>query len=208
MGVNGVAKHGREEEAMRSNKQALLSPLSLLVWEDESAADEGTLGAATGASGGFSATKTELKSSGATAQFLALLLDWNWAETFILGPISAKRCLDLKLTWAILSAVRSHDENSFSSRDGPRGTSEWGTSFFTTQTNYAKQFKFPIYLKQNWQLLCLHLTSWANGRKAAKKKKNASIILVMRNAVKLVALSDIYRKTTAELSMWIREFLS
>ena len=75
--VTAAAKHGREEEAMKSNKQALLSPLSLLVWEDESAAaaDGGALGADTGASGGFFAAKTELKSSVAAAQFLALMLD-------------------------------------------------------------------------------------------------------------------------------------
>lgn len=35
--------------------------------------------------------------------------------------MSAKLCLDLKLTWAVLSAVRSHEENSFSSKDGPKG---------------------------------------------------------------------------------------
>lgn len=105
---------------MKSNKQALLSPLLLLVWGDESAADGEMLDTDTGLSGTFSAVKTELKSSETAAQFLALVLDWNWADTLALGPISAKLCLDLKLTWAVLSAVRSHEENSFSSRDGPK----------------------------------------------------------------------------------------
>lgn len=70
---------------------------------------------------GFSVTKTELKSSGATAQFLDLLLDWNWVESFTAGAISVKLRLALKLTRAVLSAVKSHEENSFSSSDGPRG---------------------------------------------------------------------------------------
>lgn len=109
---------------MKPNEQALLSPLSLLVWGDEAAADGGSLGAGTRASGCFSAVKTELKSSVVAAQFLALVLGWNWAETLVLGAISAKLCLDLKLTWAVLSAVRSQEENSFSSRDGPRGVDE------------------------------------------------------------------------------------
>lgn len=58
---------------MKSNK--LLSPLSLLVLEDESAADGGTLGADTGASCSSVVAKTEPKSSWAAAQFLALVLD-------------------------------------------------------------------------------------------------------------------------------------
>lgn len=68
--------------------------------------------------------KMELKTSLAPAQFLALVLDWNWAETLVLGPISAKLCFDLKLKRAILSPVRSQDENSFSSRDGPKVNEE------------------------------------------------------------------------------------
>lgn len=82
------------------------------------------MGADTRASGRFSVTKTELKSSGATAQFLDLLLDLNWVETLAVGPILAKLCLDLKLIWAILSEVKSHEENSFSSSDGPRGVNQ------------------------------------------------------------------------------------
>lgn len=76
-------------------------------------------------------TKTELKSWGATAQFLDLLLDWNWVETLATGPILAKLCFDLKLIWAILSAVRSHEENSFSSSDGPRGVNQEKVSLYT-----------------------------------------------------------------------------
>lgn len=105
---------------MESNKQARLSPLS----PDGPAADGGRLGADTGASRRFSVTKAELKSSGAAAQFLALGLAWNWDETLVPGVIWAKLCLDLKLTWAVWSALRSHEENSFSSRDGPRGANE------------------------------------------------------------------------------------
>lgn len=119
----------KKKKLWKSDKQAFLSPLSLLVWGDESAADGGALGAETGASGGLSATKTELKSPEAAAQFLDLVLDWNWAETLVLGPIAAKLCLDLKLTWAVLSPVRSHEENSFSSKDGPRGVNEGQTSW-------------------------------------------------------------------------------
>lgn len=55
-------------------KRALLSPLSLLVLGDESAADGGTLDVDTGAPGRFSVMKTELKSSEARAQFLDLVL--------------------------------------------------------------------------------------------------------------------------------------
>lgn len=117
--VNTTAKQEREK-AIKSNKQAHLSPLSLLVWGDKSAADVGMLGADTGAA----VTKTELKSSGPAAQFLDLVLGWNWADAWALEPILDKLCLDLKLTWSVLSAVRSHEENSFSSREGPRGLNE------------------------------------------------------------------------------------
>lgn len=125
----------REAAAMKSSERVLLSPLSLLVWGDAPAADGGSLGAGTGASGGFSVTKTELKSSVAAAQFLALVLGWNWAETLALGIISAKLCLDLKLTCAVLSAVRSQEENSFSSRVGPRGVDEEQASLKHTSNN-------------------------------------------------------------------------
>lgn len=76
------------------------------------AADAGALGM----------TKTELKSSEAEAQFLDLPLVSNWTETFVLGPILSRLCLGLKLIWATFSAVKSHEENSFSSSDGPKGT--------------------------------------------------------------------------------------
>lgn len=72
--------------------------------------------------GALGVTKTELKSSEAKAQFLDLSLVWNWTETFVLGPILSRLCLDLKLNWATLSAEKSHEENSFSSSDGPKGT--------------------------------------------------------------------------------------
>lgn len=124
--INNVAKQRRKEGAIRSNKWALLSPLSLLVLGDESAADGGTMGVDTGAPGRFSLMKTELKSSEARAQFLDLVLDWYWTETLALGPILARLCLDLKLIWAVLSAVKSHEENSFSSSDGPMGESREG----------------------------------------------------------------------------------
>lgn len=88
-------------------------------------------------------TKTELKSSGATAQFLDLLLDWNWVETLAAGAIAAKLCLDLKLTRAVLSAVKSHEENSFSSSDGPRGD-ESGNCFLDTSYFSITQFKVFI----------------------------------------------------------------
>lgn len=107
----------QREAAIQSNKEALLSPLSLLVWGDESAAGEGIKGADAGALGMM---KTEFKSSEAEAQFLDLPLVWNWTETFVLGPILSRLCLDLKFIWATLSAVKSHEENSFSSSDGPR----------------------------------------------------------------------------------------
>lgn len=81
-------------------------------------------GADSGASGFIFAAKTELKSSGASAQFRAFVLEWNWAETLVIGAISAKDFLDLKLNWAVLSAERSHEEKSFSSRDGPRRVDE------------------------------------------------------------------------------------
>lgn len=116
--VTIVPKRQKEEAAIQSNKEALLSPLSLLVWGGESAAAEGITG---GDAGALGMTKTELKSWEAEAQFLDLPLVWKWAETFVLGPILSRLCLDLKLIWAILSAVKSHEENSFSSSDGPRG---------------------------------------------------------------------------------------
>ena len=78
------------------------------------------MGADTAALG---ATKTELKSSEAEAQFLDLPLVWNWTETLVLGPILSRLCLDLKLIWATLSVVKSHEEKSFSSSDGPKGMS-------------------------------------------------------------------------------------
>lgn len=115
--VTIVTKRQREAAAIQSNEEALLSPLSLLVWGDESAPAEGIMAADATALGRM---KTELKSSEAEAQFLDLPLVWNWTETFVLGPILSRLCFELKLTWATLSAVKSHEENSFSSRDGPR----------------------------------------------------------------------------------------
>lgn len=70
--------------------------------------------------GALGMTKTEVKSSEAETQFLDLPLVWNWTETFVLGHILSRLCLDLKFIRATLSAVKSHEENSFSSSDGPR----------------------------------------------------------------------------------------
>lgn len=62
-----------------------------------------------------------LRSSEAWAQSRALVLGWNWAR-----PVEAARepswvrgwCC-LKWTWALLWAVKSQDENNFSSKEGP-----------------------------------------------------------------------------------------
>ena len=123
----------------------LLSPLSLLVWGKESAAD--TCKGADWISGRCSVMKMELKSSLAAAQFLALALDWNWAEILLLGPISAKLCFDLKLTWATVSLVRSQDENSFSSSDGPREVNE-------QQTFLQQASLHMIYFNFSWYFCC------------------------------------------------------
>lgn len=140
--VNSAAKRRGEAAAMESSKQARISPLSLLLWAEGPAASGGGPGGGAGASCRLFVTKAELRSSAAAAQFLALGLAWNWDETLVLGAIWAKLCLDLKLTWAVLSAVRSHEENSFSSSDGPGGVNEEQPGFNKDQIFFCQVIRF------------------------------------------------------------------
>lgn len=138
-----------EKEQLKSSKQALLSPLSQLLWADGLAADGSWWSVEeTEASWTFSVMKTELKSSVTAVQFLALGLGENWAETLALGVIWVKLCFDLKLMWADLSAVRSHEENSFSSNEGPGEVNEEQAPLITSKICCSLTGKWPNMLKE------------------------------------------------------------
>lgn len=101
-----------------NTRSALLSPLTLDAWWDWASAAVGA-GEAVGGSGVFSTVKAALRSSEHWAQLRALELHWKCIDTWALGASSDMAWWGLKLTWAFLSAVRSHEEKSLSSRDGP-----------------------------------------------------------------------------------------